>query len=91
MSQPGPRKSVSPRLPPTFVPPAAGATLNYATPGRPRKRWPRRLWNWVRYHVEDRVGNAIMWIFAPLVIFVLVRPFTTLRILLFLFGQRSEQ
>ena len=61
--------------------------LNYATPPRPRKSWPRRAYNWVRYHLEDRVGNAIMCIFAPLVVFAMVRPFTTFRFLLYLFSR----
>ena len=87
---PGTRKPVTSRLPPIVTAPPPGSTLNYAAPVRPRKPWPRRAWNWVRYHLEDRVGNAIMWtvgsVVVGLIAFVIYRPVTTARLLLHFFG-----
>ena len=77
------------------MPPHPGATLSYASPGRPRRPWPRRAWNWARYHLGDRLGNVIMWCVGVPIIglgaFVLLRPITTMRLLLYFFGHSSGQ
>ena len=97
MQQPSQRKPATRGggMPPAFVPPPAGATLSYASPARPRKPWPRRALNWMRYHLEDRVGNAIMWIVGvPILgvfVFVIFRPRSTLRLLLYFFGHNSGE
>jgi len=63
-----------------FVPPLAAprdSILPYEPPPRPRKSLPRRAWNWVRYHVEDRVGNAIMFcigVIGMMLFILLTRP-----------------
>jgi hypothetical protein len=63
-----------------FVPPAAATRdpiLAYEPPPRPRKSLLRRTWNWVRYHVEDRVGNAIMFgigVIGIMLIILFTRP-----------------
>ena len=89
------RKPTTRGIPPTFVPPPPGATLNYATPAPPRKPWHKRARNWVRYHLEDRVGNAIMWVVGVPIIgllaFIMVRPITTMRLLLHFFGHSSGE
>ena len=71
------RQPVPPRRPPAIPSAAPAGTLPYATPPRPRKSWPRRAWNHVRYHYEDRLGNAIMFgvtVLAMMFLILLIRP-----------------
>ena len=65
-------------VPPPAQSPVPGRIIGYAQPQpRARKSLPRRAWNWVRYHVEDRAGNAIMFTLAVLgmsLLFLVTRP-----------------
>jgi hypothetical protein len=63
-----------------FVPPPPAPRdpiLSYAQPPRPRKSLPRRACNWVRYHIEDRAGNAIMFcitLIGVMLLLLITRP-----------------
>jgi hypothetical protein len=65
-------------VPPQPPLPPSGGVINYARHDpRPRKSLPRRAWNWVRYHVEDRAGNAIMFTLVVIgmsLLFLITRP-----------------
>ena len=66
-------------------PPPRDPIISYSQPPpRPRKSLPRRAWNWIRYHIEDRMGNAIMFCIAVIgmtLLILLTRP-SVLRVIL---------
>jgi hypothetical protein len=80
------RKPIPPIVPPSIPAANPGETLNYQTPPLKRKPWPRRAWNWTRYHLEDRVGTAFTWVIFVILVLIVLRPVTTLRLFLYFFG-----
>jgi hypothetical protein len=54
-----------------MVPPPPGSVLEYQQPRR-KKSLYRRIVNHIRFHYEDRLGNAIMWVVGPIAIAILI-------------------